>query len=131
MDRMTIYRWYQDDCTIGMLEYRDFKCFTLELPDLYNAKDVSCIPEGTYKAKIHISPKFGKCLSIPQVKNRTHILIHPGNYATPDKLQGCILVGDSIKFLNDDQIPDVTNSRTTLKEILSIVPKDFDLHIYG
>jgi len=46
---ITIHRWYNDDCTIGRLHLNGFQCFTLELPDLDNQQDISCIPDGEYK----------------------------------------------------------------------------------
>jgi len=113
-----IKRWYHDDCTIGRLTLDDFQCFTLELPDKKNQRNISCIPEGVYQFKPRVSSRNGEVLELVFVPNRTYIQVHAGNYATEDKLQGCILVGDSIKWLNDDGIPDVTNSKKTLKEIL-------------
>ena len=44
------------------------------------------------------------------------IEVHSGNYTS--QILGCILVGDGIKWLNRDSIPDVTNSRNTLIKLL-------------
>lgn len=123
-----IDRWYQDDCTLGRLTCGDFQCWTLELPFLDNKNDVSCIyPAQAYKGKKHVSPKNGNVIAIENVKGRTHIQIHAGNYTS--QIQGCILVGDSIKFLNDDKIPDVTNSKRTLEKLISILPEEFNVSI--
>lgn len=125
---LKIKRWYHEDCTIGRLSYGDFQCFTLELPLLDNANDVSCIyPAGGYKGQKHFSTKNKDVIAINNVMGRTGIQIHSGNYTY--QILGCILVGDSVKFLNDDKIPDVTNSRNTLKKLLSILPETFNIEI--
>ena len=124
-----IHRWYNKDCTIGRLTCGDFQCFTLELPFLDNKTNVSCIyPAAGYKGMKYQSPKNGDVISIPNTAGRTHIQIHSGNYTS--QIQGCILVGDSVKFLNDDKIPDVTNSKATLKKLMSLLPDTFNIKIY-
>lgn len=124
---ITIERFYQDDCTLGILKCGAYRCFTLELPDLNNQKNISCIPAGVYKSKKHVSPKNGKVIEIQDVPNRTHIQIHAGNYTR--QIQGCILVGDSIKYLDYDLTPDVTNSVNTKNKLLSILPDEFTVEI--
>ena len=95
-----IERWYQKDCTLGRLYCGDFQCWTLELPFLDNKTNVSCIyPASGYVGRKHVSPKNGDVIAIDNVMDRTHIQVHSGNYTS--QIQGCILVGDSIKFLND------------------------------
>lgn len=108
--------WCIDYATIGMLEFNDFKCFTLELPWQNNQSGVSCIKAGTYRVIKHNSPANGNILWLLNVEDRTHIQIHSGNYTR--NVKGCILVGDSIKHLDSDDIPDVTNSKNTLKQLL-------------
>lgn len=124
---ITINRWYHKDCTLGRLYLGGFQCFTLELPDLGNAQDISCIPEGTYKAFKRQSQKNGSVIELKSVPNRQFIQIHRGNYTR--QIQGCILVGDSIKFLDGDQTPDVTNSGATMDKILSLLPDEFEVKI--
>ncbi len=125
---LKIQRWYNEDCTIGRLSYGSFQCWTLELPLLNNATNISCIyPAGGYKGNKHFSPSNGDCIAINNVMERTNIQIHSGNYTS--QIRGCILVGDSVKFLNDDQIPDVTNSKRTLKKLMSLLPDSFDIEI--
>jgi len=119
--------WNCGDCTLGRLSCGDFKCFTLELPWKGNEKNISCIPEGSYPAEIYESPKFGKVVLLNNVPNRTFIEIHAGNYTS--QIRGCILVGDSIKYLNNDGIPDVTNSKATLKSLLKALPKYFHVQV--
>ena len=111
-----IKRWHHNDCTIGRLSIDDFQCFTLELPDLDNQKRISCIPAGDYEYETYQSPKHGKVLLLKDVKDRTFIEVHAGNYTY--QILGCIIVGDSVKWLNNDSIPDVTNSQNTLLKLL-------------
>jgi len=104
-----------------------FECFTLELPWKDNQRRVSCIPEGTYKAIKHRSPKFGESVWIQNVPNRSEILIHPANYVR--QLLGCIAPGDSLRDIDGDGLDDVTNSRNTMNKILSLLPNSFEVKI--
>lgn len=119
--------WPQGDCTLGRLFYEDFKCFTLELPWLDNAKSISCIPEGHYKAKKHVSPSLGDVIHIYNVQGRTWIYIHAGNFTR--QIEGCILVGDGIKYIDNDTIPDVSNSKNTFLKLFNALPESFDVEI--
>lgn len=128
--KLKIKRCYHDDCTIGRLSYGSFQCFTLELPFLDNSKNISCIYAASgYVGKKHYSPNNGNVIAIDNVMDRTHIQIHSGNYTS--QIRGCILVGDSVKFLNSDTIPDITNSKATLRELLSVLPNSFEIEITG
>ena len=121
---INIKRWYNDDCTIGRLTIGDFQCFTLELPWKENKRSISCIPEGLYEYTFYDSPKNGYVIQLENVRNRDYIQVHSGNFTY--QVEGCILVGDSVKWLNTDKIPDVTNSRDTLNQLLKEA-KGFDL----
>lgn len=126
--KLKIKTWQMDDCTLGILTYGDFKCFTLELPWKNNEVNVSCIPRVLgYKGEKHESPANGDVIAITNVHNRTYIQIHAANFLR--QLKGCIAVGDSIKFLDGDSLPDVTNSRNTLKKLLSVLPDKFFIEI--
>jgi len=125
--KIEIMRWYNSDCVLGRLTYGEFKCFTLELPFNHNQQNISCIPNGVYKAKKRTSTRNGLVLELQDVPNRKYIQIHAGNYTS--QISGCILVGDGIKYLNDDSIPDVTNSKKTLSELLKIVPDEVEILI--
>lgn len=82
----------QPNCIFGMLSIgNDFLCHTIELPWRNNSKNNSCIPPGAYVAEMTESPKFGLVYKLRNVPERSHILIHAGNY--PDETNGCILVG--------------------------------------
>ena len=126
--RVLIERWPQKDCTVGRLSYGDFKCFTLELPDLNNQKDISCIPAGVYFAKKRFSPSKQKTvIEYINVPNRTYIQIHQGNFTR--QLLGCQAVGDGIKWFDGDDILDVTNSGTTFEKLMSVLPDRFEIEI--
>jgi len=105
-----------------------FKCDTLELPDKENQKNISRIPFGTYQCRKRWSIRHKRHIEILNVPDRTNILIHAGNFYTD--IRGCILVGDELKDINNDGIIDVSNSKKTLKKMLQILPKTFDLRIY-
>lgn len=75
----------------------------------------------------HMSPSKGHCVSIKNVPMRSNILIHVGNY-TSDIL-GCILVGDSVRDINNDGKYDVTNSRNTFNKLMNLLPEEFLVRI--
>lgn len=100
---------------------------TLELPWKNNARRISCIPAGEYKVIKHVSPKFGECLWIQDVPERSEILIHSGNYVT--EILGCVLAGKRHTDINADGLLDVTSSRKTMKELLDVVPNEFTVQI--
>jgi len=115
---MRLERWSRNNCTLGILSIGAFQCFSLELPDLDNQPDISCIPPGKYEYYFRNSPSNGPVLELRGVPNRTYIQIHSANF-TRD-IHGCIAVGDSIKFLDGDEIPDVTNSKNTHERLLEL-----------
>ena len=118
--------------TEGILEvYKEgeciFKCHSLELPWKNNEKNISCIPDGVYKAQKEINTWAGKCLRLPRVKNRTGILIHVANFSY--QLKGCIAVGDELTDIDRDGLKDVKNSRKTMNELYDILDNDLVLAI--
>ncbi|QDP52591.1 MAG: hypothetical protein Unbinned2480contig1002_47 [Prokaryotic dsDNA virus sp.] len=119
MKLLTIKRIQQDDCTIGIINFGNNRAYTLELPWKNNAKNISRIPSGRYICSVGYSEKNGDMISVHNVPQRTFIQIHKGNF-TRD-IEGCILVGDSIKDIDSDGLPDVTNSKNTLDKIISYV----------
>lgn len=66
---------------------------TLELPWKNNQRQISCIPAAVYQCGVVNSPKFGRVYQVKNVPNRSHILIHAGNWVKDTS--GCILVGMS------------------------------------
>lgn len=122
MSELFINRGYYHDCTLGRLFIKDqsFYCATLELPWLGNEPQVSCIPEGKYNYRVAPSPSRGRnVIWIDKVAERSAIQIHEGNYTS--QIRGCILVGDGIRDMNKDAVPDVTNSLVTLNKLLDLI----------
>lgn len=87
-----------EERTLGKLYInKEFFCSTIEdkYRDLSKEKKVygeTCIPFGTYKVIINMSPKYGRLM--PRLLNVPHfdgILIHSGN--TEKDSAGCIIVG--------------------------------------
>lgn len=124
---IAISTWMNRDCTIGRLQCGDFHCFTLELPWVCNEQNISCIPDGQYQGRLYRSPRHGDVVLLDNVPNRSYIEIHSGNFTR--QVKGCILVGDSITYMDRDTVPDVTNSRKTLNELLSHLPAVFSVNI--
>lgn len=106
---------------------RLFSCKTLELPYVMNLTGISCIPKGNYTVVPRYSEKYKNHYHILDVHNRTHILIHVGNYKT--QTEGCILIGKSFAYINDDGLLDISSSRKTLKELIKVAPEGFKLDV--
>lgn len=108
--------------TQGILEATGIekKFTTIELPWKNNAKRISCIPTGTYTVKRRWSKKLGHHFHLTDVPNRELILIHVGNYN--EQTQGCILVGNDFKDINNDNVIDITESRSATFELLRKLP---------
>ena len=100
---------------------------TLERPWIFNERKVSCIPTGTYLVKRHVSPKFGQCFKIQDVKGRSDILIHSGNVVA-DTI-GCVLVGLSSGSVDDSDTAMVYSSRKAMAVLLALIDKEILLHI--
>lgn len=128
-----------DDGTFGTLLIkegnRELTLCTAELPWKNNQRNVSCIPIGTYTAKLTTSARFGVDLyEIKPVYGRSGIRIHFGNFAgdtTKGKrsdVEGCILVG--MRHGNISGQRAVTESRTALAALHKFTGgKDFTLTI--
>ena len=124
--KLIIYRTYQKDSTLGLANYGFFRAYTLELPNLDNQEDISCIPEGLYACRKHQSPSNGHCIEIINVKDRTNVQIHKANFL--QDILGCIAIGDSARFRENGE-PWVTNSVKTLAALMELLPDTFDLLI--
>jgi len=96
-----------------------FNALTIELPWRHNRRRIPCIPAGEYPATLHTSPKFGSCIWIKNVPDRSEILIHKGNYHH-DTL-GCILTGKDFLDIDGDGNKDVTNSAKTVKAMIKAI----------
>lgn len=101
--------------TVGRLDAGNFTCNTLELGFHNNQTNVSSIPKGNYIIKWTFSPRFLRYVyQIQNVPGRSGIDIHSANlYA---QLLGCIALGRGYSNLDSDGLPDILNSRDTVKE---------------
>jgi len=107
---------------------RVFDCVTLELPWEENYTNISCVPIGVYKVSPRYSEKYKNHYILENVPNRRYILIHHGNFNSDTR--GCILLGSSFAQINGDAFLDITASRRTISELLSITNgKGFELTI--
>ena len=116
-----------DEGTIGRLTAGDLACFVMEPPWRDNRRNLSCIPAGRYLVQPHRSPRFGRCLLVPEVPDRTHILVHAGNVGGDVEggwhthTLGCLLPG-----LRRGRLPvkgrmqrAVLSSRTALRHLMA------------
>lgn len=113
--------------TLGYLEARNgdsmFYCRTLELPWLNNQKNISCIPTGTYNVKWTWSTKLMRyTYEVQSVHNRSGIRFHTGNYFFD--IEGCILLGNGVKDINNDGEKDVINSKATITAFENFMGKE-------
>lgn len=116
---------------------------TLELPYLDNKPNISCISDGEYECRKIVHDKFGQCIEVLNVKGRSGILFHAGNFATERAVQeraiklnlrkvdtlGCILPGLHFADINSDGYLDIVNSRDALDLMWRILPLNFKLII--
>lgn len=118
----TLGRFYLYD---GIKEV--FSCVVLELGDNGNKTGISSIPAKTYKCELRWSEKYQWHFWVKDVEGRDWILIHFGNYFRDTR--GCILLGNAFADINKDGYLDVTSSKKTIKRLLEVAPKEFDLTI--
>lgn len=99
-------------------------CYTLELPNLDNKNDVSCIPTGNYKATIGLYHGKEKWL-INDVPKRTGIFIHAGN--THRDILGCILLGSNVGYIGDDRA--VLGSANAVNELMTLTKGRIEIEV--
>lgn len=96
MRDFTLYRISEtEDGTFGVFlaDHNLPFALCLERKWLNNKPQESCVPPSEdYRCKRVISPTFGETFQIINVKDRSHILFHKGNYMYDSK--GCVLVGE-------------------------------------
>ena len=121
---------FTKESTIGKLFINgESFCDTLENPYINNERNISCIPEGSYKVRLRLPRESATRdylhLLVQDVPNRSYILFHIGN--TAKDTSGCILVGNGRK---QDV---VENSRLAMdlliKEILNLGGENINLII--
>lgn len=106
------------DGTFGQFVGFDFDFYSLELPwadansDGLGDPQKSCITPGSYECRWHTSPKYGPCYEVTGVVGRSHILIHPANWA--HQLLGCIALGKARGVLNGK--PAILRSKEAIAE---------------
>lgn len=101
-------------CTLARGAAILFRAHTLELPWLNNARAKSCIPAGTYTARLTMSPRFKRELwLIDGVPNRSGIRIHAANFA--HQLHGCIALGMQSVDIDKDGKLDVARSQEAMR----------------
>jgi RHS repeat-associated protein len=94
--RMTVTRtYYGITMTTGAWELNGMSGSTLELQDLDNMIEKSCIPPGIYQLLLHLWKGREWTIELAGTSPRDHILVHPGTL--PEHTTGCILVGKSMK----------------------------------
>lgn len=128
---------YSEKQTLGHFSLFDktdlvFSCKSLELPDLGNQTNISCIPKGDYICIKRYSRGYGwhylvKELTGTHVEGREWILIHFGNFY--HNTLGCILLGQSHSDINGDGLRDVTASKRTMMQLNRAANNDFKLSI--
>lgn len=85
-----------DQGTFGVLRFGGTSVFTTELPWRDNRRKMSCVPLGEYRCALTDSPRFGSVYLLANVPGRSHVLIHPANFAGDSSLgwtthlEGCI-----------------------------------------
>jgi len=104
-----------------------FSFITLELPYIDNEPKISSIPVGIYEVVKRWSVKYGYHFWLQNVKNRSMILIHSGNYN--NQTNGCILVGIYAKDTNNDGSIDTVLSKQCMQILNEILPNKFTLTI--
>ena len=92
---------------------------TLEPPWAANLPNTSCIPAGLYVASPRSSQRFGDHLLIEDVKDRSYILCHRGNY--PRDTAGCVLIGMGHRDLDADGKADVFSSHAAMDLLTQFV----------
>lgn len=124
-----------DEGTFGHLCTGGGMYTTAELPWRGNKTDISCIPTGVYKVtKRKPTAKFSyDHWLVEDVRHRTDVLIHIGNYAGDvskgfkSDVKGCIVVGTQHGVLSNQGA--VLCSKDALSKFNNEMPDTFELTI--
>lgn len=113
--------------TFGVFSINGIAQFvTLEETWLDNAKQISCIPAGTYDVEAYSGTKYKDVWLVKNVPNRSAILIHWGNLES--NTAGCILIGMEYAKIGDKY--GIGRSREAIEKLRTLLPKKFKLKIY-
>jgi hypothetical protein len=128
--KATLTRYHSDNAaTLGLLKVAHINhqpLFTLENPWKDNARNVSCIPAGTYQCKPFNGEKFKNVYEVCNVPGRSAILIHVGNYEKDTS--GCVLVGLGVDPARSaPMIMKSTNAMHMLRGLIG--GNDFELEV--
>ena len=128
-----------DHGTIGVLRASGLPgpVHIMEPPWRDNRRNRSCIPAGSYEVLPHISPRFGRCLLVTGVPERSHILFHAGNLGGDIEIGyrthtlGCLLPGERRGWLNaaGRRQKAVLASRTAMRRLLAWAGEPFELEV--
>lgn len=130
MSDITVKRTYGKKGTSGVLHADTLVLSTIELPWLSNARNISCIPEGTYPYEVKYSNRWKRdVIWINDVPQRTAIQMHVGNEIR--HTMGCLLVGMTGKAGSDSIAPEVQRSKEALEALLKVIPKKGEIEIYS
>ena len=115
---------YRETLGVLLIDSEAF-CWTLELADRVNMKDISSIPAQQYLCKPFQSPRFGEVFKVMDVPGRTDILIHPGN--TADDTAGCILLGSELGKFSEKRA--ILNSGKTFQAFKERLYQESMIHL--
>ena len=128
-----------DHGTLGVLVARGLPgpIQIIEPPWRDNTRNRSCIPAGAYDVVPHVSPRFGRCLLVTGVEDRSHILFHAGNLGGDvDKgfrshTAGCLLPGLRRGWIvaGERRQDAVLGSRTATRHLFAWAERPFRLEI--
>ncbi len=102
--------------TVGYLVVMGQMFRTIERPWKNNARNISCIPAGTYPCHYlprSASGKYRKVYHVRNVANRSGVLIHNGNLVSHSR--GCIILGMKTGNLGGKRA--VLSSRTAMRKL--------------
>lgn len=99
-----------DAGTFGTIDCKGVSFVSGELPWRNNEKEKSCVPEGSYEAVWCFSPRFQRyTYLLKAVPGRDAIRIHAASFmgdrslSLRSHLDGCIAIGDGVKFMDRQQ----------------------------
>lgn len=134
--KLLISRKYQPNFTLGQMIVLNgdeilYKCRCIELPNLNNQRNVSCIPEGEYNAVKELHQTKGKVFRLLYVRGRSGILVHKGNFVAGyvKDSEGCILPGLYHEDINDDGNLDVAESTKAMDALWDVMEDKFKIII--
>jgi hypothetical protein len=134
--KLILSRTYTSTETQGLMLILDgfkviYQCLCLELPQLGNQHNISCIPDGTYSVIKYSDTKHPNCFWVQNVPGRTGILVHLGNFATGNHVdtQGCILPGTSFVDIDGNGSLDVVHPDIAMATLNQYLPNSFKITI--